>query len=254
MHPGPRTTRIIQVENSAHIFLSCHWQVGRYLVTAETGLFVWNLGYVSTEELLQSFAFLHGWQGSCHPFVLYLIPSFCNCPRFIFEIYPAEWNTFNTNPNCPSWLLFLQDDPAHLLPDILICRAFYEGRIYFTLAVVDYRTNYWFWSTEGVSLWWAAPTPCQSLSGRRKNISFSSVFYCVQNSDRTMVLMDLSVLTLANTPLHSQIIICTFFRPSDILALRMVRHQSIWTMDLPPWPSLSPSPLWLRRYPELLQW
>ena len=163
MHPGPRTTRIIQVENSAHIFLSCHWQVGRYLVTAETGLFVWNLGYVSTEELLQSFAFLHGWQGSCHPFVLYLIPSFCNCPRFIFEIYPAEWNTFNTNPNCPSWLLFLQDDPAHLLPDILICRAFYEGRIYFTLAVVGYRTNYWFWSTEGVSLWWAAPHSMSKL-------------------------------------------------------------------------------------------
>ena len=32
------------------------------------------------------------------------------------------------------------EEPAHLLPDILICRVFYEGRIVFR--VVDYRTKY----------------------------------------------------------------------------------------------------------------
>ena len=31
-------------------------------MTAGTGLSVWDLVYVSTVELLQVFAFLHGWQ------------------------------------------------------------------------------------------------------------------------------------------------------------------------------------------------
>ena len=44
-------------------FLSCQWKIPRYLVTAGTGLSIWDLVYVSTVELLQVFAFLHGWQG-----------------------------------------------------------------------------------------------------------------------------------------------------------------------------------------------
>ena len=33
-----------------------------------------------------------------------------------------------------------KEHPAHLLPDTLICRVFFEDRIVFR--VVDYRTNY----------------------------------------------------------------------------------------------------------------
>jgi hypothetical protein len=43
----PRTTRIVDDAYRSHLFIV---PGGRYLVTAGYGLFVWDLGYVSTAE------------------------------------------------------------------------------------------------------------------------------------------------------------------------------------------------------------
>ena len=43
----PRTTRIIEHGYSSHFYIA---PGGRYLVTAGVGLYVWDLGYVSTVD------------------------------------------------------------------------------------------------------------------------------------------------------------------------------------------------------------
>ena len=73
-------------------------------------------------------------------FRAYLIPSFSNSHLSIYETYPQSERPLLTQIAHLDWFSSEKEDPAHLLPDTLICRIFYEVRIVFR--VVDYRTNY----------------------------------------------------------------------------------------------------------------
>ena len=69
---------------------------------------------------------------------VYLIPSFSSNLLSIFEIYPQSELPLLTQIAQQDW--FPSEDLAYLLPNAVICGAFYEDRIVFR--VVDYRTNY----------------------------------------------------------------------------------------------------------------
>ena len=69
----------------------------------------------------------------------FLIPSFSADRLSIFEIYPqSEMPLLNQIAHL-DWVSS-EEDPAHLLPDILICRIFQTDKIVFR--VVNYRTNH----------------------------------------------------------------------------------------------------------------
>ena len=71
-----------------------------------------------------------------------LIPSFSsdhNRDLFIFEIYPQSEIPLLSQIAHLDWFL-PTEDPAHLLPDIMIFRVVHRVGIFFR--VVDYRTNY----------------------------------------------------------------------------------------------------------------
>ena len=67
-----------------------------------------------------------------------VIPSFSDDYYSIFEIYPQSEMPLLTQIARLNWFL---DEPAHLLPDTLICRTLHhEDMIVFR--IVDYRTNH----------------------------------------------------------------------------------------------------------------
>ena len=68
-----------------------------------------------------------------------IFPSFSFDSLSIFEIYPQSETPLLTQIAHLDWL-FSKAEPAHLLPDTLICRLFYGDRIVFR--VVNYRTNH----------------------------------------------------------------------------------------------------------------
>ena len=70
---------------------------------------------------------------------MYLISSFSDNYLSIFEIYPQSEIPLLTQIAHLDWIPS-EELPAHLLPDILICRVTHDDRIVFK--VVDYRTNY----------------------------------------------------------------------------------------------------------------
>jgi hypothetical protein len=73
---------------------------------------------------------------------VYLIPSFSDHISFsdhtlsIFEIYPKSERPLLTEIA----LIDSEEEPAHLLPDTVVCRDIHDDRIVFR--IVNYRTNY----------------------------------------------------------------------------------------------------------------
>ena len=67
---------------------------------------------------------------------VYLIPSFSDDALSIFEIYPKSERPLLTEIAH----IASEEQPAHLLPDTVVCRDIHDDRIVFR--IVNYRTNY----------------------------------------------------------------------------------------------------------------
>ena len=99
---------------------------------------------------------------------VYLIPSF-RYHLSIFEIYPQSEKPLLTEIARLDWG-FSTDHPPHLLPDTLICRAFYGDRIIFR--VVDYRTNYSTCFTADVQRYYSDDVEVLFCSSQDVEVSF----------------------------------------------------------------------------------
>jgi len=138
----PRTSRIIKdMINALYIVPG-----GRYLVRAGNGLYVWDLGYTSTVDckLVASVG-----QGNDFEFCLVqatpdgkglvILTTYSTDHLSIFEIYPLNESPVLTRIAHLHWISS-EENPAHLLPDTLICRVHHDDGI--VIKIVDYRTNY----------------------------------------------------------------------------------------------------------------
>ena len=70
---------------------------------------------------------------------VYLIPSFSDDALSIFEIYPKSERSLLTEIAHIDWDAS-GEQPAHLLPETVVCRVIHDDRIVFR--IVNYRTNY----------------------------------------------------------------------------------------------------------------
>ena len=80
---------------------------------------------------------------------IYLIPFVSFDHLSIFEIYPESEIPLLTEIAKLDWFSS-EEDPIHLLPDILIFRVFHVDRIVFR--VVNYRTSYSTWFSADVDV------------------------------------------------------------------------------------------------------
>ena len=107
---------------------------------------------------------------------LLLILSFSSDDRLaIFEIYPQSEVPLLTEIGHVD--LFSEEEAAHLLPDIVICRRDVDDRIVFR--VVNYRTNYstCFSTDDDVNASEIDSVKVFCVSSKRFKLKLASIYY-----------------------------------------------------------------------------